>query len=521
MDRIPAGSGRRCSCWPGRYSTSRFSRCCAGPAFRRRCRLLLIAAVVVLSQFKFSILWMVINFFDVLIIDSDTVSFLLSIFPDLRTMIIIGALMAVPGLVLIWRIDPFRVRALAWRSQARRCAPSSSPAWRWPCRRSPGSSFRASITSRPLSAPASPRATSLRPRAGSTSTPRPRTSSARRRTSRATCPASRRTSSWCSTRRASMPARCRASRCRPATRNHFRRSTARRARCWSKAPGGPTWYTEYNVLTGLSARSYGRLSYYVTRIAAGRVERGLPQALRRCGYKTISLYPAYGAFLSARKFQETAGIGRFFDSADMKAGDVEPDRFYLRPGVEDDRERAGRPAAVHLRLYGVQSLSLVEFARGRNSRRTGAISATSLRSTNISGARRSARATMPTFKQRLAANFPDEPFLVLRFGDHQPGMARIIDPTATEDTIAQRIMSYDPRYFTTYYAIDAVNFAPEGCVVGARPAGGALSSAGHPGGGGPAARSVVRGTEEDSANAATDCFSNAPAVPRPGASTGC
>ncbi len=35
----------------------------------------LIAILVVLSQFKFSILWMVINFFDILIVDSDTVSF--------------------------------------------------------------------------------------------------------------------------------------------------------------------------------------------------------------------------------------------------------------------------------------------------------------------------------------------------------------------------------------------------------------------------------------------------------------
>ena len=46
--------------------------------------LVLFALMVVLSQFKFSILWMVINFFDVLIVDTDTISFLLSIFPDLR-----------------------------------------------------------------------------------------------------------------------------------------------------------------------------------------------------------------------------------------------------------------------------------------------------------------------------------------------------------------------------------------------------------------------------------------------------
>jgi hypothetical protein len=57
----------------------------------------------------------------------------------------------------------------------------------------------------------------------------------------------------------------------------------------TEGAGGPTWYTEYNVLTGLSARSYGRMSFHVTRLAAGRVERGLPQALRRCGYKTFPL----------------------------------------------------------------------------------------------------------------------------------------------------------------------------------------------------------------------------------------
>ncbi len=65
--------------------------------------------MVVLSQLKFSILWMVINFFDVLIVDSDTVAFLLSIFPDLRIIVIVAVLIAAPLLMLLWRIDPFRV----------------------------------------------------------------------------------------------------------------------------------------------------------------------------------------------------------------------------------------------------------------------------------------------------------------------------------------------------------------------------------------------------------------------------
>ena len=80
------------------------------PAIAAALSLCLFVAVIMLSQFKFSVLWTVINFFDVLIVDSDTVAFLLSIFPDLRIMVLIGALILVPVLVAIWRLDPFRLR---------------------------------------------------------------------------------------------------------------------------------------------------------------------------------------------------------------------------------------------------------------------------------------------------------------------------------------------------------------------------------------------------------------------------
>ena len=40
----------------------------------------------------------------------------------------------------------------------------------------------------------------------------------------------------------------------------------------------------------------------------------MPWALRRCGYKTYSFYSFLGAFLSARRFQETAGIENFYDA---------------------------------------------------------------------------------------------------------------------------------------------------------------------------------------------------------------
>jgi hypothetical protein len=92
------------------------------PAISAALPLLMIAGVVVMSQLKFSVLWMVINFFDVLIIDSDTMSFLLSVFPDLRILVVTGVLIVIAGLVVVWRIDPFRVRRLPALAGAATCA---------------------------------------------------------------------------------------------------------------------------------------------------------------------------------------------------------------------------------------------------------------------------------------------------------------------------------------------------------------------------------------------------------------
>jgi phosphoglycerol transferase MdoB-like AlkP superfamily enzyme len=246
----------------------------------------------------------------------------------------------------------------------------------------------------------------------------------------------------------------------PNYRDHFQSFDGKTRTLGVEGSGGPTWYTEYNVLTGLSARSYGRLSYYVTRIAAGRVERGLPQALRRCGYKTITLYPAYGAFLSARKFQTTTGVQRFVDSDEMKAGDVEPDRFFYDQALRMiESEKGDQPLFIfvytvfnHFPWWNRLRPELTPDWRdlGNEPEVDEYIRRQTLSAHDYSA-----------FKKRLATDFPKQPFLMLRFGDHQPGMARIIDPAATEDMVARSMMTYDPRYFTTYYAIDTINYQPK------------------------------------------------------------
>jgi hypothetical protein len=416
----------------------------------------IVTILVALSQLKFTILWMVINFFDVLIVDSDTVAFLLSIFPDLRITLVIAALLVVPVLVMLWRIDPFRVPRLVSLLGVLACS--------------------AAVTCLSLAVPEEPweqfqgiNHISTFVRSGVTTAYElstkgwidfdSTTSDRLRAAVGEPCHLSGKPPNIIMVLdEASFDASA-----VPGIRlpvgygGHFQSWDGKKRSLIVEGSGGPTWYTEYNVLTGLSARSYGRLSYYVTRIAAGRVERGLPQALKRCGYKTISLYPAYGAFLSAKKFQETAGVGRFVDSADMKAGNFETDRFYYDQALRIiESEKGDQPLFIfvytmfnHFPWWNTLRPELTP--DWRNTGNDPEVDEY-LRRQWLS------ERDYSDFRQKLAADFPREPFLVLRFGDHQPGMAKIIDPAATEAEVSQRIMAHDPRYFTTYYALDTINF---------------------------------------------------------------
>ncbi len=65
------------------------------------------------------------------------------------------------------------------------------------------------------------------------------------------------------------------------------------------------------------------------------------------------------------------------------------------------------------------------------------------------------------FVARLKSDFPDDSFLIVRFGDHQPAIShKLIEPRLAPRELADRLLNYDPRYYATYYAIDAINFEP-------------------------------------------------------------
>lgn len=428
------------------------------PAIAALVSLFLTEVLIALSQFKFGITEMTVSFLDVLIVDADTLAFLLMIFPEVRIAVVLGGIIAVPLVVMIWRADPFRIRRRSALAAGAACfagavaMASAVPEQPWEpfqginhvsnFARSGVLSVTELISHGWFEADA---AVEDRPKAAMT----------------AGCtPAGKPPhiimlldeSSFDITAASGVKVP-------PDYGRHFRSFDGRQRSLLVEATGGPTWYTEYNVLTGLSARSYGRFMFYVTRIAAGRVKRGLPQALRRCGYKTYSLYPARGDFLSARRFQHGIGIEHFVDLDGMGVtSDLQPDRFYLDQALQVIRREKGPlflfsyVAANHFPWTSPFRPDLTPDWRplGNAPQIDEYIRRQTMSAQDYAA-----------FLERLRQEFPAESFLIVRFGDHQPSLSiKALDPDARAGTVARRVVAYDPRYFTTYYAIDAVNFSP-------------------------------------------------------------
>jgi hypothetical protein len=428
------------------------------PATAGLLSLAMVITLIVLSQFKYDKLMMTVNFVDLMIIDPDTSAFLFTIMPRLRGPILLGAAIAVPVLFLLWRFDPFRVRMRTSALGSTLCMGGLvvlSVAY-------PADFYGEFFNRDYVSKFARSGVEAVYEFATHGLLESDATVTERLKLPAATCSPGAKLphiillhdeSSFDITAAPGIKVP-------PGYQRHFQSFDGKARKLVVEGAGGPSWFTEYNVLTGLSARSYGRFATSVTRIAAGHVARGLPNALSRCGYKTFSLYPFYGAFLGSRSFQTTAGVERYLDMKDLGARGLEPDSFYFEQATNIiARERGQGPlflfvytAANHFpwdfRYRPELSPGWHELGNAPNIDEY-------IRRQTLSARDYSA------LLDRLKRDFPTESFLIVRFGDHQPEFAyRIIDPTLREAALAHHLEAFDPRYYTSYYAIDAVNFKP-------------------------------------------------------------
>jgi hypothetical protein len=429
------------------------------PAVSAALSLVMIVMLTLLSGLKHDIVSMTAGFLDLWIINSDTVGFLFSIRPDLAYMTASAAVIVLPALALLWWTDCFRVglRTATFGFAAclvgLSCLTYAFPQEDWEAWF--GDSFVSKFT-RSAAATVAGLMNGGYLESDAAVTDRLKVLS-----EVACTPTGKPPHILLVHDESSFDIRV-----LPGVRvpsgygAHFRSLDGKARRFITESAGGPSWYTEYNVLAGLSARSFGRFAYHVTQIAAGRVERGLPTALRRCGYQTISIYPALGAFMSARSFQTTAGVQKFIDQKALGTNRVEPDQFYYDAAlrlIEGERDKG----PLFLFVYLAQNHWPWDF-RWRPDlmpewKDLG----------NQPGLDEYLRRQAMSFRDyarlldRLAREFPGEAFVLVRYGDHQPAFAAaMIEPSLHREDVNGRLIAYDPRYFATYYAIDAINFEP-------------------------------------------------------------
>ncbi len=421
----------------------------------------LLVGLVAISRFKFQILWMTASFVDVMVIDADTFSFLLEILPNVRTALIVGAVAAVPLAVLLWRLDPFRLRCHSALIGATTClAGLAGLSLAFPV--DPGEAFG---DENYLSgfARSGVQAVAAYVSHGFLESDAMSLDRLKVETEIACTAAGRRPHILLVHDESSYDIRDAGAVKVPENYGrHFRSFDGKDRRFLVEGAGGPSWFTEYNVLTGLSSRSYGPFQFFVTRIAAGRVARGLPNSLQRCGYRTFSIYPVAGDFLGARSFYKGVGVQHFVDGKEIGGNAFEPDRFYFDAAARMiERERAGGP--MFLYIYLTANHFPYDYQAHAEHTPEGWTNPGNANPEVDEYLRRQAMTERDyaDFLARLKREFPDEAFLIVRYGDHQPVFGKLIVEEAIDrEELGRRLLTSDERYFTTYYAIDAINFEP-------------------------------------------------------------
>jgi hypothetical protein len=421
--------------------------------------LMMIVVLVLVSRLKYDMIWMTANFLDLMVIDNDTVSFLMGVVPGLYRNIIVSVVVVLPLVVLLWRFDTFRMRSRTSAVGLGACLVGMAAV----SFAQPQEDWETFLGGEYVSKFARSGVTAISElmlhgymESDAVVTDR------LKMLPEATCaPAQKPPHIIMVHDESSFDIRS-----APGIKvpegygSHFLSYDGKARHFIVEGAGGPSWYTEYNVLSGLSARSFGKFSYYVTRIAAGRVERGLPTVLRRCGYHTFTIYPALGAFMSARSYQAGTGMQNFLDQKSLGTSRVEPDRFYY-DAARRMIEQQGAKGPMFLYVYLAQNHYPWNYRwrpdlmpEWKDPGNTPLIDEY-LRRQALS------QHDFADMLDHLKRDFPTETFLVVRYGDHQPDFASfILEPNLDEAGIAQRLTSFDPRYFTTYYAIDTVNYQP-------------------------------------------------------------
>lgn len=228
--------------------------------------------------------------------------------------------------------------------------------------------------------------------------------------------------------------------------------------------GGVTWISEYGLLLGVSTHSFGSVRSYLGHFMSGQFKNALPHYLSRLGYGTVAVYPAPSAFANTGNFYKSLGFERVIDFRDMRPSFwVERDAFYYNHGLAEIKARrdAGDARPVFLTVATMATHAPYTNIIFPNVRQDEAEAGDAW----AEYARR-LRISLDDLKglySRLEREFPDESFLIVGYGDHQPIITKEFDKDVYQygaGQMSDRRSLAQARFFETFYRIRGIRFAP-------------------------------------------------------------
>jgi phosphoglycerol transferase MdoB-like AlkP superfamily enzyme len=226
--------------------------------------------------------------------------------------------------------------------------------------------------------------------------------------------------------------------------------------------GGASWLTEFSVFTGLSSHAFGGMRQFVQPLMAGKIRDTLPHALARCGYRPVVFYPMLRNFVSIDRFFNGLGMREVFDARGQKATlPNERDRFYYANALaemERHFKRSSEPLFTYIETmvthgpYDDPYMPEVDVPGGAPGTPPGMHEF--LRRLAF------ARQDYDFLRAELLRRFPDQQFLIVHYGDHQPLATLPLLGFREDATVEDVMQSGNQAALITYYAVDAINYAP-------------------------------------------------------------
>jgi phosphoglycerol transferase MdoB-like AlkP superfamily enzyme len=226
--------------------------------------------------------------------------------------------------------------------------------------------------------------------------------------------------------------------------------------------GGASWITEFSLMTGVSSRGYGSMRNYIQSFTSGRLKQTVPQILADCGYRNVFFTPWPKFILAASRFYESIGFAKIFDrTAQGNAIDNERDRFFFNNMLSEiDRHVSATPKPLFAFLETMSAHWPYDIPYAPEMNVLGGGEGTDPEMSEFLRRVAIAKIDQDWLYGELRRRFPNERFLIVRYGDHQPVATRTLLGYPAQAEAEDIVLPDDSPGFLTFYAIDGIGLTP-------------------------------------------------------------